>query len=270
MKIAILAKTICLTTPKIIDFFENKDINIDCVIIEKSYRKKFSVSECKYRNAHDKYNRKSKKYPLIRRMARRLWDILPHIVRKMILTEIYCIPVLNRFSLRKYCENRNIKVFEVLKHSSDETRQIFESCHTDYALMASSNWLLKEPIISLRSTRIINAHSGWLPKHKGLDSIAWSIKENDPVGLTTHFIDKGIDSGPILHFYQADFKSGDDFNTVCKKVNELQAFAFYDTLIGLENNTIVPMKQNTEYKSHIPMSFKELCEIDEILASKYK
>jgi folate-dependent phosphoribosylglycinamide formyltransferase PurN len=268
MNIAILSKTICLTTQDIIDFFEIKDVIIDCVIIEKSFRHKFSISERNYRKAHDTYNRKTKKYPLIRRIARRLWDLLPQFIRKIIFTNIYIIPFLNRFSIRKYCENHNIKVFEVLKHSSNETRQIFEDRHTDYALMISSNWLLKEPIISLPLTRIINTHSGWLPKHKGLDSIAWSIKEKDPVGLTTHFIDSGIDSGPILRFYQADLKSGDDFNAICKKVSELQAFAFYDTLIGLKNKTIVPKKQDIDYIPHIPMSFMELCEIDEILASK--
>ena len=267
MNIAILSKTICLSTQTLIDFFENKDVIIDCVIIEKKFRRKFSITEHNYRKAHDMFNRKTKKYPLIRRNMRRIWYILPLFFRRMILTNIYVIPVLNRFSIRKYCENRNIKVLEVQKHSSDETRQIFEDRHTDYALMISSNWLLKEPIISLPSTRIINTHSGWLPKHKGLDSIAWSIKEKDPVGLTTHFIDKGIDSGPILRFYQADIKSGDDFNNVCKKVNELQAFAFYDTLIGLKNNTILPEKQNMDYNPHIPMSFTELCEIDEILTS---
>ncbi|MDA3778708.1 MAG: formyltransferase family protein [Bacteroidales bacterium] len=182
------------------------------------------------------------------------------------MKNIFYFPIINKFSVRKFAEKHDIKVYNVLEHSSKETQQIFINRKINYVLMVSSNWLLKNPILSRSDTKIINAHSGWLPKHKGLDSIAWSIKENDPVGLTTHFINSGIDSGEILKFYKAKIEKGDDYNSINKKVGELQASAFFDTLIGMREKKIIPIPQNDKYKAHSPMTYEELCKIDELLS----
>lgn len=265
MRVAILSLTICQSTERIINFFLQNNYKIDSVIIENGFRKKFSEREVEYRKKHDKFNFKTKKYSFARRMARRLWDITPIFIQKFIQQKIYFIPLLNKFSLRRFCEKKGISVFEVLKHSSEKTKDILEEQKIDYLLMVSSNWLLKEPIISLSNTKIINAHSGCLPKHKGLDSIPWSLKENDKVGITTHFIDAGIDSGAILKFYEATIEKGDDFNTITGKVGSLQPKAFYDTLIGLEENKIIPKSQDDKDKPHSPMSFQMLWNLNKKL-----
>lgn len=271
MKVAILSKTVCQPTEKVIEFFLQNNFKIDSVIIEMSFRKKFSQREKEYRRKHDKFNFKTKKYPFVRRLARKLWDVTPIFIQKFIIQKIYSIPLLNRFSLRKFCEKRGISVFEVLKHSSEKTKEILERRKIDYVLMVSSNWLLKEPIISMNNTKIINAHSGWLPKHKGLDSIPWALIDNDKVGITTHFVDEGIDSGPILKFYEARIEKGDDFNTIKSKVGSLQPIAFYDTLIGLEENKIIPKLQDNTYKPHTPMSFEMLWDLNKkLIKEKYQ
>ncbi|PLX21703.1 MAG: hypothetical protein C0599_07535 [Salinivirgaceae bacterium] len=126
--------------------------------------------------------------------------------------------------------------------------------------MASSHWLLKEPIISLPETKIINAHSGWLPKHKGLDSIGWSIKDGDPLGLTTHYIDKGIDTGSILKFYEVKPEKNENLNTIWNKIVAQKPHAFLDTIKSIEENQIEPQNQNDDYPPHIPMTFEELLE----------
>lgn len=269
-KVGILSKTVCQSSETIIKYFSDKNYPIDCVIIENNYRKKYSKREIEYRKKHDKFNRKTKKYSLIRRLARRIWDLSPHSVKKNVEQKIYFIPFLNKLSIRKFCEKNGINVFEVSKHSSEETKRIIEHRNIDYLLLGSSNWLLKEPIISMDKLKIINAHSGRLPKHRGLDSIPWSLKENDKIGLTTHFIDSGIDSGCILKFYEVQFAKGDDFNKIKRKVGHLKPKAYYDSLVGLEKNEITPRLQNDKFKPHAPMSFEELWDLNKKLMNKDK
>ncbi len=265
MKVAILSTTICQPTEIIIKYFLEKGCEIDSVIIENNFRRKFSKREIEYRKTHDKFNFKTKKYSFPRRMARKTWDITPVFIKRFVQQKIYFIPVLNKFSLRRFCGENGIDVFEVSRHSSEDTKRIVEDRNIDYLLMVSGNWLLKEPITAMKNTKIINAHSGWLPKHKGLDSIPWSLKNNDKVGLTTHFIDNGIDSGDILRFYEAKIEKGDDFNTVKRKVGSLQPYAFYDTLLGLEKFEITPKPQDDKYKPHPPMDFEELWDLEQEL-----
>jgi len=61
-------------------------------------------------------------------------------------------------------------------------------------------WLIKEPLLSMRYTKVINAHPGKLPQHQLLDSLFSSILQNDPIGCTAHFVDTGVETGPILLF----------------------------------------------------------------------
>jgi len=267
MKVSILSKTVCPASQAIIEYFVKKEYRIDSVIIENNFRHKFSKRERQYRQTRDKFNRKTKKYSLVRRLARHFWNYVPTIIKKFILQKIYFLPILNIFSLNRFCKKKNIKVIEVSKHSSEETRQIILNRGIDYLLLVSSNWLLKEPIISIKGIKIINAHSGWLPKHKGLDSIPWSLKENDKVGLTTHFINVDIDSGAILQFYEAKIAPGDSFNTINRKVGDLQPKAFYDTITKLERDEIIPIAQNDKYKPHSPITYEELWEIEQKLTS---
>ena len=47
---------------------------------------------------------------------------------------------------------------------------------------------------------------GILPEYRGMDCFAWAILNNDydKIGLTTHFIDEGIDTGPIIESKPVD------------------------------------------------------------------
>ena len=45
---------------------------------------------------------------------------------------------------------------------------------------------------------VLNAHPGILPKYRGATCCEWALYNHDPVGVTAHFMDEGIDSGPIL------------------------------------------------------------------------
>ena len=84
MRVAILSITTCQSTQIIIDYFLEKGYEIDSVIIENNFRKRYSKNEIEYRKKHDKFNRKTKKYSFIRRLAKRFWDMTPLYFRKFI------------------------------------------------------------------------------------------------------------------------------------------------------------------------------------------
>ncbi len=44
----------------------------------------------------------------------------------------------------------------------------------------------------------INPHYGLLPRYRGMNVTEWSIYYDDPVGVTVHAVDPGIDTGEIL------------------------------------------------------------------------
>ena len=58
--------------------------------------------------------------------------------------------------------------------------------------------ILKQDTLCKSSCKFLNVHPGLLPFYRGQNPVQWSVKNLAPIGATVHFIDEGIDTGPIL------------------------------------------------------------------------
>lgn len=60
-------------------------------------------------------------------------------------------------------------------------------------------YIIQKDIIEKENLLIINVHHALLPKHPGLNAVAWTIWNGDREGgITWHYVDSGIDSGKII------------------------------------------------------------------------
>jgi Formyl transferase len=55
--------------------------------------------------------------------------------------------------------------------------------------------IYRRPTIDSFRLGILNAHIGLLPAYRGRSVMEWSLLNGDPTGITTFFIDEGIDTG---------------------------------------------------------------------------
>jgi phosphoribosylglycinamide formyltransferase 1 len=59
--------------------------------------------------------------------------------------------------------------------------------------------LLSPPFVSRFRDRIVNVHPALLPSFPGLRAVAQALEHGVKVtGVTVHFVDEGVDSGPII------------------------------------------------------------------------
>ena len=58
--------------------------------------------------------------------------------------------------------------------------------------------ILRKPLLELPRLGVLNVHLGLLPEIRGMSSPEWSLLKHVPVGITIHYMDAGIDTGPIL------------------------------------------------------------------------
>ena len=68
----------------------------------------------------------------------------------------------------------------------------------DLAIQGDVGAIIKEKLIQQFSQGIVNFHPGDLPAYRGCMALEWQILEHKPVVCTAHFVDKGIDTGPII------------------------------------------------------------------------
>ena len=66
-------------------------------------------------------------------------------------------------------------------------------------VLAGYMQLLSSPFVRRFENRIVNVHPAMLPSFPGLDAIGQALRHGVRVtGVTVHFVDEGVDSGPIL------------------------------------------------------------------------
>tara|TARA_B110000495_G_C23043752_1_gene628666 strand:+ start:9782 stop:10450 length:669 start_codon:yes stop_codon:yes gene_type:complete len=99
--------------------------------------------------------------------------------------------------LDELIKNKNIDIHYVENHNDDCCENLLTSYSPDYVILGGTR-ILKDHIIKTAKYGFINSHPAILPQYHGLDCVGWSILNDDLVGATIHFIDIGIDSGPII------------------------------------------------------------------------
>ena len=67
----------------------------------------------------------------------------------------------------------------------------------DLAIFTGGN-ILRDEVLKIPRLGVLNPHLALLPEIRGMSSPEWSLLCGVPLGLTIHFMDSGIDTGPIL------------------------------------------------------------------------
>jgi len=83
-------------------------------------------------------------------------------------------------------------------------------CRPDVVLVFGTG-ILREPFLSAFEGRIINIHLGLSPYYRGAGTNFWPLVNRQPeyVGATIHYLDAGIDTGPILAHARPHIERGD-------------------------------------------------------------
>jgi phosphoribosylglycinamide formyltransferase 1 len=74
-----------------------------------------------------------------------------------------------------------------------------ESRGADLVVLAGYMQLLSPEFVAQFRNRVINVHPALLPAFPGIDAVQQAIDHGSKVtGVTVHFVDEGVDSGPII------------------------------------------------------------------------
>lgn len=83
--------------------------------------------------------------------------------------------------------------------NSDKSLEKIRAFNPDVIVSIAANQIFRERLIGLAPKGLLNLHTALLPKYRGLMPSFWVLKNNEKfTGVSVFFVDKGIDSGPIL------------------------------------------------------------------------
>lgn len=115
----------------------------------------------------------------------------------------------------------------VLDYASYPSKQAYEAdllaamqdCRADLFVLAGYMRIVGDAIVEAFAGRMINIHPALLPSFSGLHAQRQAIEYGVKVsGCTVHFVDTGLDSGPIIVQVPVPVLDGDDEDTLADRI----------------------------------------------------
>ena len=79
------------------------------------------------------------------------------------------------------------------------TVEAIRALGADIGLSAMFGYILRPELLAAFPRGVLNLHPSYLPYNRGRGAEVWSIIDKTPVGATLHYMDSGVDTGPIVH-----------------------------------------------------------------------
>ena len=123
-------------------------------------------------------------------------------------------------AMKTVAEKSGLALFQPNHMKDEAVRQAFLKLKPDLVILAFVTDIIPDSLLEIPSSGTICYHPSLLPKHRGASGINWAIIQGDArTGLTVLWVDKGIDTGPIL--LQKEVEIGPDDTTGSIYFNKL-------------------------------------------------
>lgn len=159
---------------------------------------------------------------------------------------------------------RNIRVIQPIKLRTDrEAIEEIRSLAPDFIVVVAYGQILSEEVLSIPKYGCINLHASLLPLLRGAAPLNFALIEgHEESGSTTMLMDKGIDTGDMLLTDRVVLDDKMNVETLHDLLSSRGGKLLIDSMKGLADGSIIPIKQNHEKSTHAPLITKETCEID--------
>ena len=160
--------------------------------------------------------------------------------------------------IKQAAEAAGIPVFQPEKIRRDGVDAL-RILHPDLCVTAAFGQILSQEILDIPPLGNINVHASLLPRHRGAAPIAHAIMDGDEeTGVTTMFMDAGIDTGDILLQRATAIGPVETTEELTLRLSEIGATLLLETLEALQANTLRAVPQNEAEMTYDPMLTREM------------
>lgn len=113
----------------------------------------------------------------------------------------------------------------------EQVLRILESARPDLIALAGYMRMLSPAFVSRYAGRILNIHPSLLPKFAGLEPQRRALEAGEAVsGCTVHFVDEGMDTGPVVLQRRVAIRPGDTPETLSARILEEEHEAYPEAI----------------------------------------
>jgi len=156
-----------------------------------------------------------------------------------------------------------LRVFQPEKLNEPETLKVIAEVHSEVLVVVAYGRILKEQYLALPPKGCINVHPSLLPKYRGPAPIQHAILNGDQItGVTTMFMDAGMDTGDIILQWEVPIDPDDTFGTLSQKLSEVASELLIETLDLIERGEAPRIPQDHSQATYAPILPPEIAHLD--------
>jgi methionyl-tRNA formyltransferase len=153
---------------------------------------------------------------------------------------------------------KNLPIFQPEKIRDPVSLEVLQSCRPELIVVVAYGQILSSSVLSIPPRGCVNVHASLLPQYRGAAPITWAILNGETrTGVSTMFLDAGMDTGPILLTAETPLEQEDTAGTLHDRLSRMGADLLRQTLDGLEKGQITPRSQDHSQATYAPKIDKE-------------
>jgi len=165
--------------------------------------------------------------------------------------------------IKEEAERLGLKIQQPENINSESSLKLIKGGSPDIIVLAAYGQILSKALLEIPRLGAVNLHASLLPKYRGAAPVHWAIIKGEKVtGVTTFFMDEGLDTGDMLLQREISIEDEDTAGSLQDKLAELGAELMLETLEGLEKDTLKRKPQDHKAASYAPKLKKSDGQID--------
>jgi folate-dependent phosphoribosylglycinamide formyltransferase PurN len=150
-------------------------------------------------------------------------------------------------TLSAFSRRASISYHRVTDFNSEVSEGLIRQLSPDLIVFTGGG-LIRQNILEIPSRGVLNCHSGLLPRYRGMDTLEWTILETErglpQVGLTLHYMDAGVDTGPILSKHSEELSRGESLQAVRARLEPEMVRLMQQGIRGIISDSLHPEIQD--------------------------
>ena len=155
--------------------------------------------------------------------------------------------------VKRVADELGYEIMQPASIKTDAFEQKLDYLKPDFLIVVAFGHVIPEHILAVPRIGAINLHASLLPKLRGAAPIQWAIINREKeTGVTTIFIDGGLDTGDILLSDKLEINPYDTSTTLHDRLAVIGANLMIKTLIALDLGSVTPRPQRHDIATYAP------------------
>ena len=165
--------------------------------------------------------------------------------------------------VKVYALEKGLPVYQPTTLRGEEFATLLDELAPDLIVVVAYGKILPANVLNYPKYGCINVHGSLLPKYRGAAPMQRAIMDGEKVtGITTMYMDVGLDTGDMLHKSEIVIEENDNFESIHDKLGACGAETLLRTVEGLKSGTVTREKQDDSLSTYAAKIEKADCLID--------